>query len=53
MILSFGDKATAALYHGAGSRAVRSFPPNVRKTAMRKLDMLNGTSNLKDLRLQP
>ena len=53
MILSFGDKATAALYHGEGSRAVRRFPPNVRKTAMRKLDMLNGASNWKDLRLPP
>ena len=51
MILSFGDTATAALYHGESSRSARRFPPNVGRAVRRKLDLLNGASNLKDLRL--
>jgi len=53
MIASFGDKATAALYHGERGKAIRKFPPDVRKAALRKLDVLNGASSLQDLRSPP
>ena len=53
MIVSFGDKATAALYHGESKRVVRRFALDVRKAAMRKLDALNGASDLNDLRRPP
>ena len=53
MIVSFGDKPTAALYHGEGGKAVRKFPPDVRKAAIRKLDVLNGARELRDLRSPP
>lgn len=53
MIASFGDKATAALYHGERGKAVRKFPTAVRKMALRKLDVLNGASSLQDLKSPP
>ena len=53
MIVSFGDKATAALYHGEGGKAARRIPPDVRKIALRKLDVLNGARELRDLRSPP
>ena len=53
MIVSFGDKATAALYHGERDRTIRKFPPDVRRVALRKLDVLNGARDLKDLRSPP
>ena len=51
MIVSFGDRATAALYHGERKKTVHRFAAAIRKAAMRKLDALNGASDLKDLRL--
>jgi proteic killer suppression protein len=53
VIVSFGDKFTADLYHGERRRSVRRFPSDVRKVAMRKLDALNGASDLNDLRSPP
>lgn len=53
MIVSFGDKATEALYHGRPSKQARRFPPDVVKTAVRKLDMLNAARTLGDLRSPP
>jgi len=53
MIASFGDKATAALYHGERGKAIRRFPPDVRGAALRKLDVLNGAEQLGDLRSPP
>lgn len=53
MIVSFGDKATAALYHGERGKAIRKFPPDVRRSALRKLDVLNGAPELEDLRSPP
>ena len=53
MIASFGDQATADLYHGAQSRRSRSFPRDIVATALRKLDMLNGAHQLFDLRSPP
>lgn len=53
MITSFGDKATEALYHGRPSKDVRRFPPDVKRAALRKLDMLNAAPSLGDLRSPP
>jgi len=53
VIASFGDQATADLYHGARTRRARSFPADVVPAALRKLDMLNGAQTLLDLRSPP
>lgn len=53
MIVSFGDRATAALYHGERGKAIRKFPSTIRRVALRKLDVLNGAPELGDLRSPP
>ena len=53
MIVSFGDKATEALYHGRPSRQVRQLPPDVVRVAIRRLDMINAAHTLGDLRSPP
>lgn len=53
MIASFGDAATEDLYHGRPTAAARRIPPTIVASALRKLDMLNATKNLQDLRSPP
>ena len=53
MIVSFKDNATADLYHGRATKRVRRFPPNVKRVALRKLDILNAAHKLEDLREPP
>ncbi|MFH0803321.1 MAG: type II toxin-antitoxin system RelE/ParE family toxin [bacterium] len=53
MITSFGDQATADLYHGRATQRVRRFPPEMVGTALRKLDMLHASRELRDLRSPP
>jgi proteic killer suppression protein len=53
MIVSFGDKASAALYHGERGKAIRKFPTTIRRKAIRKLDVLNGATVLEELRSPP
>jgi len=53
VIVSFGDKATDALYHGGHRKLVTRFPPDVRRIGLRKLDVINGASALQDLRSPP
>lgn len=53
MIASFGDDATADLFHGSASARVRRFPAEVLPRAVRKLDMLNATADINDLRAPP
>ena len=52
-IRSFGDTATADLYHGRNSSRVRRFPQNIVSAALRKLDILNAAHKLDDLRSPP
>ena len=52
-IVSFADAATEDLYNGVHSARVRSFPNDVVKAALRKLDMLNAAHVLDDLRVPP
>lgn len=53
MIASFGDKATEAVYHGGPRREFKQFPPDILKTAIRKLDMVNAAARLSDLKVPP
>ncbi len=53
MIVSFGDNATEAVFHGTPVRLVKRFSPNVMKRAIVKLDYLNGASKLTELEAPP
>lgn len=53
MIVSFGDPATEALYHGSADRRTRRFPQGIVKASLRKLDMLAAAVQLQDLRVPP
>ena len=53
MIASFGDNATADMYHGRSTNRVRRFPPTIRRLAVRKLDILNAAYRLEDLHEPP
>jgi proteic killer suppression protein len=50
VIESFGDSATSDLYHGRNTNRVRRFPPEIKRLAIRKLDVLNAAQTLDDLR---
>jgi len=50
MIKSFADKATAGLFHG---RSQRKFPPDIQRTALRKLLQINAAAELGFLRVPP
>lgn len=53
MIGSFGDRATDDLFHGRATARTRRFPADVTRSAVRKLDALNGATGLGDLRWPP
>jgi len=53
VIVSFGDKATEAVFHGTPDRLLKRFPADVLKRANQKLDYLNGASDLTDLEAPP
>jgi proteic killer suppression protein len=53
MIASFGDDATADLFHKNESARVRRFPADLRPRAVRKLDLLNAAADVNDLRAPP
>lgn len=53
MIASFADSATEALFHGGRPARLRAIPPQIRSTALRKLDALNAATSLNDLRSPP
>jgi toxin HigB-1 len=50
MIVSFGDRETEELFHG---RSNRKLPPDIVKTALRKLDVINAARSLIDLHSPP
>ncbi len=50
MIVSFGSKDTALVWSGAFSRRL---PPDIQRTALRKLRMLNNARRLEDLKVPP
>ncbi len=53
MIVSFGDKATEDLFDGRTTRRVRQFPQEILRPIVQKLDMLNASRDLRDLRSPP
>lgn len=53
MIASFGDAGTEALFHGEPGKATRRLPTQIRRAAVRKLDLLNAARELGDLRAPP
>jgi proteic killer suppression protein len=53
MIISFGDDATADLYHGRRTKRVRKLPPDILHRALVRLDVLNTAHSLIDLRSPP
>ena len=53
MILSFADDATEDLFHGRPTKRTRGFHPDLKRAALRKLDMLNAAHRLEDLRSPP
>jgi toxin HigB-1 len=53
MIVTFGSKGTADLYHGINSRESRKIPNQIWRVARRKLDMLEAAHALCDLKIPP
>ena len=53
MIVSFGDKATEAVFHGTPIRLLKRIPADVLRRATVKLDYLNGASDFIDLERPP
>ena len=53
MIVSFGDRATEDLYHNRPTSRARRFPRDLVGLALVKLDMLNGSAAVLDLRSPP
>ena len=53
MIVSFGDKATEDLFHARQTARVRRYPPEILRSAVQQLDMLNAARDLRDLRSPP
>lgn len=53
MIESFGNALAEDLYLDRRSRAVRAFPPDLHRTARRKLLYLHDAAELSDLRVPP
>jgi proteic killer suppression protein len=53
MIESFGNRLAEDLFYDRRSRATRSFPPELRRVARRKLLYIHDAAELKDLRVPP
>jgi proteic killer suppression protein len=53
VIVSFGDRATEALYDCEPGKATRAIPVQIHAAARRKLDCLNEAAVLSDLRAPP
>jgi len=53
MIASFGDDATADLFHGRSTARVRRLPQDILTPVLDKLDILNAAHGLSDLRSRP
>ena len=53
MIVSFGDKTTEDIFHGHDTRAARRIAQVLWMRVQAKLDLLNASATLEDLRLSP
>jgi proteic killer suppression protein len=53
VIQSFGNRLAEDLFYDRTSKEVRQFPPELRRTARRKLLYLHDAAELRDLRTPP
>jgi proteic killer suppression protein len=53
MIVSFGDKTTEDIFHGHETKAARRIAQTLWARVQTKLDLLNASSTLEDLRVPP
>lgn len=53
VIRSFANRLTADLFYGAPGSRLRRIPPDVRRSALRKLAQLDAAVRLDDLRSPP
>ena len=53
MIESFGNRLSEDLFEDRVSKAIRQFPPELRRAARRKLQYLHEAADLKDLQALP
>jgi len=53
MIMSFGNAGTEDIFHGVQSKDVAKFPPEIQRTAKRKLTSINAAVRLDDLKVPP
>jgi toxin HigB-1 len=53
VIASFADDTSKDIFDGTDSKAARRIPKVVWPVTRRKLDMLNGATSLRDLRVPP
>ena len=53
VILSFGDKTTEDIYHGRDTKAARRISRSLWERIQVKLDLVNATVSLPDLRSPP
>ena len=53
MIESFGNRLAKDLFEDKASKAVRQFPPELRRSARRKLLYLHEATEIKDLQAPP
>jgi proteic killer suppression protein len=53
VISSFGDATTADIYHGSNTKAARRVSRELWCRVQQKLDLLNASTSLDDLRVPP
>ncbi|MDH3486231.1 MAG: type II toxin-antitoxin system RelE/ParE family toxin [Myxococcales bacterium] len=53
MILSFANQLAEDLYYDRKTKATRSFPPELRRIARRKILFIHDAAELRDLRVPP
>ncbi|MDH3202988.1 MAG: type II toxin-antitoxin system RelE/ParE family toxin [Myxococcales bacterium] len=53
MILSFANQLAEDLYYDRKTKATRSFPPELRRIARRKILFIHDAAELRDLRIPP
>jgi proteic killer suppression protein len=53
MIVSFGDKTTEDVFHGHQTKAARRIAQTLWSRVQAKLDVLNASTTLEDLRVPP
>jgi proteic killer suppression protein len=53
VIVSFGDKTTEEIFHGHDTKAARRIAQVLWTRVQSKLDMLNASTTLEDLRVPP